>query len=169
MERVKIAIESEEYVSDQMEELQSFVQFVEQTLLLKQINFGWTLIKDPQGFDIEYHAGKLITNPEYINSDVIVDFKEAMSANPRWEPEPPSACPDHPGGFKLIQEFVPETFALGGDIELERDDDDLDEQVVRFNNRDASLSPEDFALLPHRPLAYAIWQRKFAQIDIRHV
>lgn len=47
---------------------------------------GWTLIRDPSEERIKSHLDKPITFPEHIDSDVVVDFREAYQTCPPWEP-----------------------------------------------------------------------------------
>jgi ATPase family associated with various cellular activities (AAA) len=68
---------------------------------------GWTLISDPKGNPIYNLKGEVIRYPEHIDSDVIVDFKEAFQTYPPWNPEfgprpppPPSARPGPPPGAR---------------------------------------------------------------------
>lgn len=47
---------------------------------------GWTLTRDPSEEQLRSHVDKPITFPEYIDSDVVIDFREAYQTCPQWEP-----------------------------------------------------------------------------------
>lgn len=47
---------------------------------------GWTLIRNPSEERINSHLDKPINFPEHIDSDVVVDFREAFQTCPPWEP-----------------------------------------------------------------------------------
>ena len=45
---------------------------------------GWTLITDPVGKPMTDYKGEIQLPPQHIDSEVIVDFAEAISADPRF-------------------------------------------------------------------------------------
>ncbi|KAK0712617.1 hypothetical protein B0T26DRAFT_651864, partial [Lasiosphaeria miniovina] len=48
---------------------------------------GWTLIQSPSGDPTIDVDGKEMQQPDHVNSEVIVDFKEAFQACPAWRPQ----------------------------------------------------------------------------------
>ena len=154
---------------------------------------GWTLTKDPSGRDIAARPGQEGSVwPEYIESDVIVDFNEAFQVHPWWKPAFRQ--------FPEVESFYPTTtrdefpIVEWSDRSRFREIASLEEMVVeydgvrelewaKFTETDAFigqsesseplghlaqiLSPDDLALLPSRLFVYALRSRNFINADIR--
>ncbi|KAI0521952.1 hypothetical protein F5B22DRAFT_594834 [Xylaria bambusicola] len=155
---------------------------------------GWTLIHDPTGDVMTDSEGDEMATPEHIDSDVIIDFREAFLTFPHWEPEfstfskTPIETRTLRDPFTTIQWADPERskqvhcwremvvdkesidkirwgeFAETDSYIYERSDD-VSSQV----KTDIVLSDEDLALLPSRLFAYALRDRKFVVIDMAHL
>jgi hypothetical protein len=48
---------------------------------------AWTIMRTPQGGFATDASGVTVKHPEYINSEVMVDFAEAFQASPSWRPK----------------------------------------------------------------------------------
>jgi hypothetical protein len=153
---------------------------------------GWTLTKDPAGRDIEIRPGQGTTWPEYIESDVIVDFHEAFQMQPWWKPAFQQ--------FPEVESFYPSTtrdefpIVEWSDRSRYKEFASREEMVVEYDgvrelewakvvDTDAfigqaetaeplghltqTLSPDDLALLPARLFVYALRSRSFINADIR--
>lgn len=133
--------------------------------------------------------------PEYIDSDVIVDFVEALKAHPRWSTAPHiPALHDAEDSHSVMVDEVPGTIWAGKDrVEpaanfqdeiytgasidtIQRNlnlksDKFLNDQRERRRNPDGTaidrLQDEDFALFPRRLFAYSLQDRKFVPVDIQ--
>lgn len=148
---------------------------------------GWTLTHDPRGEPLLDGRGNRIKSPEHIDSEVLVDFKEAFNHSPGWkplffkeqltgsvssltsDPQPVIAWSDskrtqklHTWGDRLAM-----TWGLDS-----RDFNSLlrnDPFLKRSQDPITTLSKPDLALLPTRIVAYALWERKFVQLDVRYL
>lgn len=133
--------------------------------------------------------------PEYIDSDVIVDFVEALKAHPRWstishipalhdgEDNYSVMVDDVPGTIwsdkertQVVASFQDEIYTGASIDTRERNanlktDRFLSDQRERRRNPDGissrELEDEDFVLLPRRLFAYSLQDRKFVPVDIR--
>ncbi|KAI0912989.1 hypothetical protein F4823DRAFT_124707 [Ustulina deusta] len=155
---------------------------------------GWTLIKDPTGRDVAARPGQDATWPEYIESDVIVDFNEAFQVHPWWKP----AFRQFPGAETFYPTTTRDEFPIveWSDRSRSKEVASRDEMVVEYDGvrelewvrvteTDAfisqgeapeplghltqTLSPDDLALLPSRLFVYALRSRSFVNADIRHL
>ncbi|KAI0976296.1 hypothetical protein F4678DRAFT_456623 [Xylaria arbuscula] len=155
---------------------------------------GWTLTKDPSGRDIAARPGQETTWPEYIESDVIVDFNEAFQVHPWWKP----AFQQFPGAESFYPTTTRDEFPIieWSDRSRFREFASKEEMVVeydgvrelewvKFVETDAfigqsetaeplghltqTLSPDDLALLPSRLFVYALRSRSFINADIRYL
>lgn len=48
---------------------------------------GWTTVVDPRGKETTDAEGRPLNRPEFIDSEIIVDFAEAFQTCPAWKPE----------------------------------------------------------------------------------
>ena len=155
---------------------------------------GWTLIHDPTGHEMTDADGDKMTTPEHINSDVIVDFREAFLTVPHWEPKfstystsvfetktmhdpyPIIQWADHDHS-KRVRVWT-ETLLTKESVDMIRwshfaeTDKFQSERLGNTSRRlgaDMVLSDEDLALLPSRFFAYALRDRKFIVINIAHL
>ncbi|KAI0512584.1 hypothetical protein F5B22DRAFT_637640 [Xylaria bambusicola] len=156
---------------------------------------GWTLTKDPSGRDIAARPGQEATVwPEYIESDVIVDFNEAFQVHPWWKP----AFRHFPEAESFYPTTTRDEFPIieWSDRSRFRQFASREETVVeydgvrelewaKFTETDAfisqgesseplahltqTLSPGDLALLPARLFVYALRSRAFINADIRYL
>ncbi|KAI0805244.1 hypothetical protein GGR55DRAFT_285543 [Xylaria sp. FL0064] len=155
---------------------------------------GWTLTKDPTGRDIAARPGQEATWPEYIESDVIVDFNEALQVHPWWKPpfqQFPEAESFYPTATRdefLIMKWSDRSrfreYASREEMVVEYDGV-RELEWAKFIEADAfigqseaseplghltqTLSPEDLALLPSRLFVYALRSRSFINADIRYL
>lgn len=154
---------------------------------------GWTLIKTPLGQSIEDKNGRVMTSPEHIESEILVDFEEAYNTDPSWKPDILAVDPltyrvvisvDNESPLqewhdekrtnlkdawedKLITEDGVDILQMNDFIEtdllLRKKKDNENETEI------GELEGDNLALLPRRLFAYALWERKFVQVDVRDV
>ncbi|KAI1318655.1 P-loop containing nucleoside triphosphate hydrolase protein [Xylariaceae sp. FL0255] len=152
---------------------------------------GLTLAKDPSGRDIPSKSGQDTTWPEYVESEVIVDFYEAFQMHPWWKPDFQQ--------FPAFENYVPSTTRdefpivhwtdrsrsghVSSSNEMVVDYDGVEElEWAEFMKTDNFVAPEesrpldhlcqrfsscDLALLPSRLFVYAFRNRSFINADIR--
>jgi hypothetical protein len=167
---------------------QKFVQHIDQA---RRYAFyrGWTLIKTPLGESISDKNGKVQTSPEHIESEVLVDFEEAFNMDPDWKPESLTVDEDthdlmiavdvdsplqewnDSKRTKLKSSWEDKTVTDDG-IETLQTNEFVKTDHLLSKKRDAEigeLEGDELALLPRRLFAYALWERKFVQIDVRDV
>ncbi|KAI1828403.1 hypothetical protein F4861DRAFT_181011 [Xylaria intraflava] len=155
---------------------------------------GWTSTKDPSGRDIAAKPGQNTTWPEYIESDVIVDFNEAFQVHPWWKP----AFQQFPEAETFYPTTVRDEYRIieWSDRNRSREFASREEMVVEYDGVSElewesftqtdpfigqrgtlepmghfaqTLSPDDLALLPSRLFVYALRSRAFVNADIRYV
>lgn len=155
---------------------------------------GWTITKDPAGRDIASKPGEATAWPEFVESDVIVDFNEAFQVYPWWKPafqQFPEAESFYPTAtrdeFPIIEwsdrsRF--RQFATTEEIVIEYDGV-RELEWAKFIETDAfigqdeasdplghlaqDLTEDDLALLPSRLFAYALRSRSFINADIKYL
>lgn len=152
----------------------------------KHIHYrGWTIICDLAGGPLHDAERQLLKHPQYIESDLIVDFKEAFQNIPNWRPSLPRKR-TRSSHWLLGEDKMPimqwttnenqriekvSTFA-----ELVQETDGIDQgdynsQLANDKFLGAQKSPkfqiEDLMLLPKRLFAYALRDRRFHQVDVR--
>lgn len=153
---------------------------------------GWTLITDPVGKPMtEYAGGKgeRQIRPQHIDSEVIVDFVEAINTDPRFNTR---AELESWSGQASLSETVnaPDLVAVWSDrarsklLSASREvivgADDIEQhernEYARHDkyldhDRDPNRVPEgdDLALLPRRVFVYSLKDAKFAPVDVRHM
>jgi len=145
---------------------------------------GWTLTRDPEGESIQSSDGKPIRNPEHIESDVIVDFKEALQTFPRWMPrisprkvEKPKVVTNTDRFFLIRWSDIQRTDIESKVSEVVVDDDDVDwiernqiiesDPYIKEGGNETISSDEDLLILPRRMFAYALRERKFVHVDAK--
>ena len=146
---------------------------------------GWTLLRGPTGDTLVDTKGDEVKNPEHIESDVLVDFKEAFNAAPNWKPshfQPKNRDYKH----NTLDDQTPimqwsdakrETLVATFEDNTIRDDDVDTLEYNQFIAKDAFLTdsgtpapgPLDMALLPRRMFAYSVGGRKWVHIDARYL
>ncbi|TDZ24191.1 ATP-dependent zinc metalloprotease FtsH [Colletotrichum orbiculare MAFF 240422] len=154
---------------------------------------GWTFITDVDGEAAIDEKGGLIRHPEYVESEVIVDFKETLRSFPLWEtrtgsryipstPWPPAYCElscyiweeystDRHGKRRgrVYNTFnVPTANFLWEKDALGWVEQDhvLSKDV---HPEDDDWSDENLALLPKRLFGYILRERRFARLDVASV
>jgi hypothetical protein len=165
-----------------------FTEYVEK----KHLSYsGWTVTHHPIGTPILSPNGTQVRRPEHIESDIIVDFQEAFNNCPDWKLFFMDA--DFRAGRGGYDTYITArdpiiTWAdherskqLSSITEVVIDDDDIDslehdmvmeaDHFLRVKTRISKPKPEgdDLALLPRRLFAYAIRERKFVLVDLRHL
>lgn len=177
---LRFASEHEQIKKENQRLGRNFVQYLTERPLAYN---GWTLITDPQGNSINNSEGEIIKYPEHIDSDVIVDFKEAFQTYPPWRPEFESRTIDTPSMILQDDDFVltrwsdsKRTESLQRTTEIVVEDDDIDTVERNLNletdpyltNGSRNIaSDEDLVLLPSRLFAYSLRERKFVHVDVR--
>ncbi|KAH0490096.1 hypothetical protein TgHK011_001579 [Trichoderma gracile] len=168
-------------------------KFIEHIDPAKRYSFyrGWTLIKTPLGQSVEDKNGKILTSPEHIESEILVDFEEAFNTDPSWKPE---ILESDPLTYKVVIAVDNESpLQEWHDSERTNLKDMWEDKVVtedgvdilqmnKFmetdfmlrkkkdnDNEIGELEGDNLALLPRRLFAYALWERKFVQVDVRDV
>ncbi|KAM7213569.1 hypothetical protein V8F06_011066 [Rhypophila decipiens] len=155
---------------------------------------GWTLTRDPAGEPTTDAKGKLIEQPEHINSEVMVDFGEAFQQCPQWRPPRASMREKIVDGLTLPDQFKIRWWS-GEDRAILLGE--TTEQIpvrsgVTWKQRNAFVSQDPFlstvcenvkqgrhttvehlnlgndtkALLTGRVFAYVFQERKFAQLAV---
>lgn len=153
---------------------------------------GWTVMRTPEGGFATDANGVIVKHPEYINSEVMVDFGEAFQACPSWRPKRTilkseftnKILIDDEFGIRLwsgtdrtrlireIKEVIP---YRTGVHHLKRNkfviEDPFIAAVARNHQRGirtgkALLNYEEKILMHCRVFAYVFGERKFAQLDV---
>lgn len=152
---------------------------------------GWTLIKTPLGQTVEDKNGKVMTSPEHIESEILVDFEEAFNTDPSWKPD---ILAVDPSPYKVVISVDNESpLQEWQDSQRTNLKDAWEDKVItedgvdvlqmnKFietdlllrkkkdnDNEIGELEGDNLALLPRRLFAYALWERKFVQVDVRDV
>ncbi|KAJ5692483.1 hypothetical protein N7462_001906 [Penicillium macrosclerotiorum] len=144
---------------------------------------GWTL------GDHEY--------PEYIDSDVIVDFVEALKAHPRWTTSAHAPALHDEESHHMVTDSIPIVTWTDRDrsaVAWKSDDEIYTATSIDILERNASLKndrfleerrdkrkildqrsssgpvgEQDYVLLPRRLFVYSLQDRKFVSVDIRNL
>ncbi|RDW60320.1 hypothetical protein BP5796_11926 [Coleophoma crateriformis] len=150
----------------------------------------WTLTLDPLGEPTTDSEGNILRRPEYVDSEVIVDFVEAFQACPSWKPVPSVLKPMEQTKSTTIDDFyicwwldsnrtkllaeTSEILVLEAGVAIWERNRNLSEDKfltsVRENDRNNTLTTaeylldRDLPLLPLRQFAYVLRDRKFAQV-----
>lgn len=156
---------------------------------------AWTVMRTPGGEAVVDEYGKIVTHPEHIHSDVMVDFAEAFQACPAWKPKRKiirRKAPEHDGALDdfpiLWWSDVSRTKRQGEMTEMiatrsgvgtwERNrylsKDGFHHAVIENLAKGQLTTPnfireEDKAIVSCRVFAYIFQERKFAQLDVRKV
>jgi adenylate kinase family enzyme len=155
----------------------------------------WTNRCDPRGVPVTDADGNEIKHAQHIHSDVIVDFIEAFQVCPAWKPRPANLQPVESDSLTtadevLIREYdssennnmlseTPEILQLKGGVEeWDRNKHIHEDEFLRSLRESASgigrsakyeFRDEDKFILPSRVFAYVLRERRFAQLDARHL
>lgn len=157
---------------------------------------GWTLIQTPLGEIIKDTDSRYEppNSPLYIDSDIIIDFREAYQSHPWWEPsfhtykkEPfmPQTVDDNLAIIRWADKDRTDPVHREYEVVidkneipnleyhefLERPEGTLfvpaEDRTAKQIAAVAKLSEEDLLLLPTRMFAYAFRERKFFHANIR--
>ena len=153
---------------------------------------GWTVTRTPTGDFAKDNTGAVLKHPEYINSEVMVDFQEAFNACPFWRPQRTvlKAEPfnrtvttddfairwwsgrDETGSRKEIREMIPQRTGVHY---MRRNKFVLEDPflvAVAQNSQKGQLTTKEFlrweetVLIFCRVYAYVFRERKFFQLDV---
>lgn len=160
---------------------------------------GWTLTHDPSGDRLNDLEGDEITFPEHIDSDVVVDFREAYQTCPPWKPgfftindgvRKPTSTLDE---FAIVQwDGRNRSRQQHKKYEMVVHSDGIDDEMLAQLTSSGGflkttrgrelltsdvfsltssrhLADEDLALLPCRVFVYSLRDRQFVNADIRHI
>jgi hypothetical protein len=155
----------------------------------------WTNPCTPNGEAVTDPEGNEIRHSQHVHSDVIVDFIEAFQVCPSWKPV---VCNPQPIDCDLVTTFDevsvrehsgpdrarllddrPEVLQLKDGVEeWDRNKHVHEDRFLRSareyamghgSNADYAFSDEDLCILPARVFAYVLRERRFAQLDARHL
>lgn len=155
---------------------------------------GWTPIAGIRAESLTDDKGEEIRYPEYIESEVVIDFKEALRNHPQWETDVGDSYDfgtswyaerDH-DIHPLIWEEYPTASdgSRGSYMEhrpiLTRDDISYSLASKKYTDSDRFIagkagvndeiwSKEDLALLPKRLFGYVLRERRFARLDVKGI
>ncbi|RYP67690.1 hypothetical protein DL771_007097 [Monosporascus sp. 5C6A] len=156
---------------------------------------GWTLIEGIRGEALTDDKGDQIQYSEYIESEVVIDFKETLRNHPKWETavrecftvEPSWVIKfeasrhtfriweDNPSGPNGSRRYIDNPTAV-----LVREDELYEREASIWIDNDRLVTgeaivghikwtDEDLALLPRRLFGYTFRERKFASLDVRSI
>lgn len=153
---------------------------------------GWTLTTGPLGKGLVDSEGYDIKNSSHIESDVLVDYREAFSSFPPWRPGLQKRTKDSLSMYvnvhsKSIRQAGPKNTKRSSVDRIVYDDGIESLEFNRYLEKDRNLkidksrpvtekndvmnlpSGEDLALVPRRIIAYVVWERRFVHLDVRHL
>jgi len=152
----------------------------------------WTTIRTPRGDTTTDAEGNELKRPEYVDSEVIIDFVEAFQTCPSWKPVPSILKPQEPRRLTIVDDFytcwwsdtqrtklLAETTEIivlhAGISAYERNKNLVDDKflaTIRENDRNNRLTTSEYLrdcelpLLPSRVFGYVLRDRKFVQLDV---
>ncbi|KAF7546442.1 hypothetical protein G7Z17_g8435 [Cylindrodendrum hubeiense] len=150
---------------------------------------GWTLTTDPTGYPIKkpMYGGEYQVEPDHVDGEVIIDFKEALNSTPdeRW----PLRDAGLLSGLLTLITTVngSDVMLVWSDLDrskildissdvivteenmerLEHDDYVKTDRYLRPNHSRPIPEGDDLALLPQRVFAYALKEGRFFPGDVR--
>ncbi|KAH6603955.1 hypothetical protein Trco_007401 [Trichoderma cornu-damae] len=152
---------------------------------------GWTLIKTPLGQSVEDKHGKVMTSPEHIESEILVDFEEAFNTDPSWKPDilavdsltykvvisidNESPLQEwHDSKRSNLKDTWEDKVVTEDGVDILQMNEFIEKDLLLRKRKDngdeiGELEGDNLALLPRRLFAYALWERKFVQVDVRDV
>ncbi|GAW22520.1 hypothetical protein ANO14919_120570 [Xylariales sp. No.14919] len=156
---------------------------------------GWTLVAGRGGEFLRNEEGRPLTAADYTESEIIVDFKEALGNYPQWN-QPPHYTHNPTTAGHVVEEDV----VWDSDSDSDSDSDDepdydakLERDILEWERRLClrrgqkfyenhslfkrgsrgigmdELTNDDLALLPKRIYAYVLRERRFIRLDTRGV
>lgn len=144
---------------------------------------GWTLVRDhnpKEHSDEERHT-------KYVESDVIVDFKEAFQSHPHWKPKMRQKTPQLEDPYWRLGRSKSHLIQWPDERRIDRPPAISDPvqsmdaiTIIEYNRqiekdkflnwqKDPEFEGEDFMLLPKRVFAYVFRERRFCQLDARYL
>ncbi|KAL7955145.1 hypothetical protein V8C34DRAFT_292550 [Trichoderma compactum] len=152
---------------------------------------GWTLIKTPLGQSVEDKNGRIMTSPEHIESEILVDFEEAFNTDPSWKPDILAVDPTtykvvisvdnesplqewHDSKRTNLKDAWEDKVITEDGVDILQMNKFIETDLLLRKKKDSDneigeLEGDNLALLPRRLFAYALWERKFVQVDVRDV
>ncbi|KAF6834282.1 AAA family ATPase [Colletotrichum musicola] len=153
---------------------------------------GWTFVTGLLAEPLEDEKGGLVQYPEYIDSEIVIDFKETLQSYPKWGTEVgrEAAVADDSWDYELTSEMNPRVWGVECDRRygnrLFREDEGrivteefplYHREATNWMKQDELLNgafdahkeswPEDYlALLPRRIFGYVFRERRFARLDV---
>jgi hypothetical protein len=153
---------------------------------------GWTLTQTPDGDTAVDEKGVKQEQPEYINSEVMVDFREAFLQCPTWRPKPANMRQKIADAVTRQEDFrirwwsgtdravllgeTTEIIPIKSGVTIKQRNafiasdpflQAVTENVRRLRNTTVKdLGEEDKALLTGRVFAYVFQERKFARLSV---
>ncbi|KAI1123409.1 hypothetical protein F5Y10DRAFT_286223 [Nemania abortiva] len=145
---------------------------------------GWTFVTGILAESLEDDKGSRIDHPEYIESEVVIDCKEAIRTFPKWQTSS-SLLSKHPHYMCVRPE--PGYLVYGDESEAQpiRYDDAVltceekmyDILAVQYSSEDVFIQKiadstryewkdDDLALLPRRVFGYVLRERRFTRLDV---
>lgn len=155
---------------------------------------GWTPITGIRAEYLTDEKGEEIRYPEYIESEVVIDFQEALRNHPNWETagkDPlilrdtwlvekdhditPLIWEEYPTGLHGLRGNYSEEFPV-----LVWDDKIYQLESTEYSDNDKfivgkagideeSWSKEDLSLLPKRLFGYVLRERRFARLEVQGI
>ncbi|KAI0414989.1 hypothetical protein F5X98DRAFT_347984 [Xylaria grammica] len=150
-----------------------------------QLYSGWTFVTGILAEALEDEKGSTINYPEYIESDIVIDFKETIRTFPKWETDSDGSRNAYSWGYDPTEidpwvysddPAAPPTYCE--ETMLTREDTLYGIEARRYSSEDAFLQQdsdlneytwkdEDLALLPKRIFGYVLRERRFSRLDVR--
>ncbi|KAJ4184113.1 hypothetical protein NW767_013337 [Fusarium falciforme] len=157
---------------------------------------GWTFITGIREEPLVDDKGEIIKYPEYVESEVVIDFKETLRNYPQWETSV-GECEtqdtswettgyaemelrvweEYPNGLDSSRRFRSEAFLI-----LSREDTlyhreakewaDNDRFIVgdgAIAIKDDEWTDEELAILPKRLFGYVLRERRFARLEVQGI
>jgi len=152
---------------------------------------SWTIMRTPRGGFATDANGVVMKHPEYINSEVMVDFVEAFQACPSWRPKRTVIKTEFTNKINISDDFAIRYWSGKDRVKLLRETTEIipyrtgvhylkrnkfvleDPFLATVSRNDQSGQPttkvflrrEEKILLHCRVFAYVFQERKFAQLD----
>jgi len=180
---IRFAASSETLKEESRRWGQHFIKCVEQ----RHVSYkAWTLPNDPIGRYGRNNRGNIMTSPELVEGDVVIDFREFFNAEPLWKLNYGLGIEgDWTSCLQTTRDKFP--ILLWSDASRSKllyqwpdivvsDDDIIFLERTAFGRQDpygtAGLEKpqeDDAVLLPRRLCGYGLRDRKFALLDVREV
>lgn len=183
----------DQYISDAIALGDKTLEYID----LRHVSYdSWTVTRTPKGDPICDTSGIELKHPEYINSDVMIDFTEAFQACPHWKPQRTILRPEPVEQMTEMDDFPILWWSSSSRDELVAESSELvpvrtgvsmweqnkfistdpllacmTENYLKgtLTTREFLVRPEDKGLIACRVFGYVFQDRKFAQMDIQHM